>query len=99
MSQNLYIRIVLFYSNFNQESLKTRVAMHEFMNKHRYHFKIKAQEINYDVEKTLSKENGVTGTPTLLIFKDQKLLKRHLGEITSEEFVIMVNSIFKLLNN
>lgn len=73
--------------------------MHEFMNKHRYHFKIKAQEVNYDVEKKLSQENGVTGIPTLLIFKDQKLLLRRLGEITSEEFATIVNSIFNPLNN
>ena len=86
---------ILFYSNYNQGSLKTRVALHEFIGKHRDRFTILTKEVNYDIEKNLSKQFGVMGTPALLIFKNQMLVKRHLGEISPEEFKTIIDGTFK----
>jgi thioredoxin-related protein len=96
MSQKLEYTIMLFYSNFNEESLKTRVAMYEFIDKHRHRFKIRAKEVNYDIEKSLSQKYGVMGTPVLLFLKNGILIRRHFGEITPEEFKSFIEGISKL---
>lgn len=64
--------------------------MHEFIDKHRDRFMILTKEVNYDIEKNLSKQYGVMGTPALLIFKKKRLVKRHFGEITPEEFKTII---------
>ena len=70
--------------------------MNEFIDKHRERFIILTKEVNYDVEKDLSTQYGVMGTPALLIFKNQKLVKRHFGEITPEEFKTIIDGTFKI---
>jgi thioredoxin-related protein len=93
MSQKLEYTIMLFYSNFNEESLKTRIAMYEFIDKYRHHFKIKAKEINYDIEKNLSQKYGVMGTPVMLFLKNGILIRRHFGEITFQDFKSITEGI------
>ena len=82
---------MLFYSIYNQASLNTRIAVNEFVEKHKQPFKIKVKKVNYDREKNICRQYGVTGIPTLLVFFDQELIGRHYGEITPEEF----EAIFK----
>lgn len=96
MAEKPEYSFILFYSNYNQGSLKTRVALHEFIDKHRSHFIIWTKEVNYDIEKDLSEQYGVMGTPALLVFKNQRLVKRHFGEITPEEFKTIMDGTFKI---
>jgi thioredoxin-related protein len=77
---------MFFYSNINQESLKTRVLINEFMKTHYWQYQIQIEEVDYDREIIVSQQYGVTGTPALLFLKNRKLIRRHFGEITAEEF-------------
>lgn len=95
MSQKSECTIMLFYSNFNRQSLKTRVAIHEFIEIHRHRFKIRTKEVNYDIEKNLSQKYGVMGTPAMLFLKNGILIRRHLGEITPKEFKSIIEGIYK----
>jgi thioredoxin-like negative regulator of GroEL len=88
MSQKFEYSVILFYSDFNQASLNTKIALNEVIEakKHNKDFKIKVNEVNYDQEKDLRQNYDITGVPALLIFLNQELVGRHLGEVTAEEF-------------
>lgn len=85
--------VMLFFSNINQESLKIRLMIKEFMETHYYPFKVDVKEVNYDQDKSLSHQYGVMGTPALLMFKNQNLVRRHFGEITPEEFKSIIDGV------
>jgi len=86
--------VMFFYSNVNQESIKTRVLINEFMKTHYGRYQIQIEEVNYDKEIIVSRQYGVTGTPALLFLKNQKLIRRHFGEITAEEFQSIIDNFF-----
>jgi thioredoxin-related protein len=94
MDQKLKYTIMLFYSNINQISLKTRVMINKFMNSNEYPVKITLQEVDYDQDKSLSLQYGVMGTPAILFLKNGSLIRRLFGEITQEEFRIIIEGIY-----
>lgn len=94
MDQKLNYTVMLFYSNINQVSLKTRVMINKFMDTHHYPVKISIQEIDYEQEKNLSQLYGIMGTPAILFLKNGSLMRRHFGEVTPEEFKIIMDGIY-----
>lgn len=96
MDQKLKYNIMLFYSDINQISLKTRGMINTFMNTQRYPIKITIQEVNYDQDKNLSKQYGIMGTPAIIFFKNGDMLKKHFGEMTMEEFKIVLENILSI---
>lgn len=89
------LSLMLFYSNINQGSLDTRIAINEFVENHHQSFKIKATVVNYAREKNICHQYGVTGIPTLLVFLNQELVGRHYGEITIKEIETIVQNNLK----
>jgi thioredoxin-like negative regulator of GroEL len=85
--------IMLFYSNINQISLKTKIMISEFINTRNYPVKIKIQEVNYDQDKKLSQQYGIMGTPAIIFFKNGGFYKKHFGEVTLDEFKIIVDNM------
>jgi hypothetical protein len=77
--------IMVFFSNFNERSLRTRVAIREFVDRHPVAGGITSREVNYETDREICLHYGVTGTPALFLFKKQELISRHFGEITREE--------------
>ena len=69
--------------------------MHEFIDKHRHRFEIRAEEVNYDLEKNVSQKYGVMGTPEVLFLQNGILIRRHFGEITPKEFKSILEGIYK----
>ena len=65
MDQKLKYSIMLFYSNINQISLKTRVMINKFMSMQHYPVRITVKEVDYDQDKNLSQQYGVMGTPVI----------------------------------
>lgn len=94
MDQKLKYTIVLFYSNINRLSLETRVMINKFMKKHPYPIKIAIQEVEYEQNKILTQQYGIMGTPAILFLKNDIILKRHFGEVTEEEFKIIMEGIY-----
>lgn len=92
MTEDATYEIILYYSHLNQESFKTRIAIHEFFLRNRLHHNIKIEEINYDLINHHRYRDHVTGIPALLIIKNQKILTRHYGEISKEEFANLLNT-------
>ncbi len=84
---------MLFYSNYNKEGQKVRMVIKEFISDKRA--KINLAEVNYDTEKKLCEKYGVTGTPTLLFYINEKLVKRYFGEITYQEFESIIQNVLK----
>ena len=77
---------MLFFSDTNRVSLSTRKALGEVVQKGIQEFKLKVREVDYDNEKDICKQYGVYGVPVMLVFWNDKLIGRHYGETTSEEF-------------
>lgn len=95
MPPKIELSLMLFYSNLNQESLNTRIAINEFIENHHQSFKIKATVVNYDREKNICQRYHVTGIPTLLVFLNQELVGRHYGEITIKEIETIIQNNLK----
>jgi thioredoxin-like negative regulator of GroEL len=95
MPPKLELLLMLFYSNFNKASLSTRIAINEFIENRRQSFKLKATAVNYDREKNVCHQYGVTGIPTLLVFLNQELVERHYGEITIKEIETIIQNNLK----
>jgi len=92
MPPKLELLFMLFYSNFNKASLNIRIAINEYIENHHQSFKLKATAVNYDREKNICHQYGVTGIPTLLVFLNQELVERHYGEITIKEIETIVQN-------
>ena len=75
-----------FFSNTNHVSLSTRKAIGEAVNKGLPEINLKVREVDYDNEKEVCRQYGVYGVPMTLVFRKDKLIGRHYGETTSEEF-------------
>ncbi|MEA1947372.1 MAG: thioredoxin family protein [Thermodesulfobacteriota bacterium] len=95
MPPKIELSLMLFYSNLNQESLSTRIAINEFIENNHQFFKIKATMVNYDKEKNICQQYGVTGIPTLLVFLNQELVGRHYGETTIKEIETIIKNNLK----
>jgi hypothetical protein len=80
----------------NQQSIKTRVTINDFMEKNQCVHKVTIKEIDYEQEKDLSNNYGVMGTPAVLLLKNGILLKRHFGEITSNELESLFDDVSNL---
>ena len=76
----------LFFSYTNRVSLSTRKAIGEVVNKGLPEINLKVREVDYDNEKEVCRQYGVYGIPVTLVFWNDKLIGRHYGEITPEEF-------------
>lgn len=86
MSKKNEYTIMLFYSNYNQASLNTKIALNDFAHNYPRCFnQIKSKEVNYDEEKNICKKYGIIGIPALLVFLNEELVERYFGEITSNE--------------
>lgn len=86
--------LMLFYSNLNKESLNTIIAINKFIENHHQSFKIKTTAVNYDREKNICQQHGVTGIPALLVFLNQELVGRHYGEMTIKEIETIIQKKF-----
>jgi hypothetical protein len=81
-----------FFSYTNHVSLITRMVLGDVANKGLDGISLKVREVDYDNEKEVCRQYGVYGVPMTLVFWNDKLIGRHYGEITSEEF----EAIFKM---
>ena len=96
MDQKLKYSIMFFYSDINQISLKTRGMINNFMKAQSFPIKITIQEVNYDQDKNLSQQYGIMGTPAIIFFKNGEILRKHFGEMTTEEFKIILENILSI---
>ena len=85
-SPNTY-QILLFYSNYSQESQATRIAIREILNAQSItgSRKFNLQEIDYDINKDRIQKFEVSGTPTLLVVSNGEVLARFFGEKNKSE--------------
>ena len=82
---------MLFFSETNHVSLSTRKALGEVVKKGMQGFNLKVREVDYDNEKAVCRQYGVYGVPVTLVLWYGRLIGRHYGETTPEEF----EAIFK----
>jgi len=86
--------ILVFFSNFNERSLRTRVAIREFIDSHPRSRGIAAREVSYEDDRDICAQHGVTGTPALFLFRKHQLIGRHFGEITHDELARLLEEAF-----
>jgi len=89
MSMKTDLIAMLFFSDTNYVSLSTRKALGEVVQKGIQRFNLKMREVDYDNEKEVCRQYGVYGVPVTLVFWNDKLIGRHYGEITPEEFEVI----------
>ena len=90
---------ILFFSDTNHVSLSTRKALGEVVQKGIQRLDLKVRAVNYDNEKEVCKKYGVYGVPVTLVFLNDKLVGRHYGEITPEEFETILNNYSEFKSN
>ena len=95
MSLKTGLVAIQFFSCTNRASLSTRKALGVVVNKGLPEINLKVRKVDYDNEKEVCRQYGVYGVPMTLVFWNDKLIGRHYGEITSEEF----KAIFKYYKN
>ena len=88
-----------FFSYTNHVSLITRTALGEVVNKGLPEINLKVREVDCDNEKEVCKQYGVYGVPVTLVFWNDKLVGRHYGEKTPEEFETMLKNYSEFKNN
>ena len=93
MTRNSEYTLILFYSRTNQQSVNARIVVNEFMIENFGSVDITVTETEYESDKRKATEYGVSGTPAIVILKDGHPIRRHLGEITSDELVAMVKKL------
>ena len=91
MSLKTGLVAIQFFSCTNRASLSTRKALGVVVNKGLPEINLKVRKVDYDNEKEVCRQYGVYGVPMTLVFWNDKLIGRHYGEITPEEF----ETIFK----
>jgi len=82
---------IQFFSDTNPVSLITRTALGEVVNKGLSEINLSVKAVDFDNEKEICRQYRVYGVPMTLVFLNDKLIGRHYGERTSEEF----EAIFK----
>lgn len=90
MPLNSNYTLILFYSNSNQQSLRVRVAINEFVSENIEFADMSVKEIDYDKNTMLAREYRIFGTPAIVVISDTEVVRRHLGEITIDELKAMV---------
>jgi hypothetical protein len=85
--------VMVFFSNFNERSVRTRLAIREFVERHPVPGGITAREVNYEKDREICLQYGVTGTPALFLFRKQELISRHFGEITNAELAKLLRDL------
>lgn len=96
MSLKTDLVAMLFFSDTNHVSLRTKKALSEVVRKGIQNCNIKVREVDYDNEKEVCKKYGVSGIPVTLVFWHEKLIRRYHGEITREEFEAMFKNYSEL---
>lgn len=86
MSVKTDLVAMLFFSDTNHVSLRTREALGKVVQKGIQGFNLKVREVDYDNEKKFCSQYGVSGFPLTLVFCNGKLIGRHYGEMRPEEF-------------
>ena len=92
MSLKTNLIAMQFFSNTNHVSLNTRKALGEAVKKGSQGVNLKVREVDFDNEKEVCRKYGVYGIPVMLVFCNDKLIGRHYGEITPEEFEAIFNN-------
>jgi thioredoxin-like negative regulator of GroEL len=69
------------------------VAINEFMSENLGQLNMTLKEIEYEREKNVAQELGISGTPAIAIFKNGDLIRRYLGELTTEELSVMIREM------
>ena len=88
-----------FFSDTNHVSLNTRKALGEVVRRGLQGFNLEVREVDYDKEKDVCKKYGVYGVPVTLVFWNDKLIGRHYGEITPEEFEAILKNYSEFKGN
>ena len=92
MAHSSQYELVLVYSNSNQQSLRVRVAINEFISENLGRIDMSLREIEFERDKAEASSFGVLGTPATLLFRDGELVRRHFGELTVDELKTMIGS-------
>ena len=87
-----------FFSYTNRVSLSTRTALGVVVNKGLPEINLKLREVDYDNEKEVCRQYGVYGVPMTLFFWEDKLIGRHYGEITPEEFEVIFKNYSEFMD-
>ena len=96
MTAKAELMLMLFYSNYNQESLATKIAIAETIHQNFLKYHIQFKEVDCDVDIALKQQYRITGIPTLLAFIDDKLIGRFLGEITKSDIHAIMHNILSI---
>ena len=82
---------MLFFSGTNYVSLATRKALGKVVKIGIQRFNLKVKEVDFDNEKEICRQYGVYGIPVTLVFWQDRIIGRHYGDMTFEDF----EAIFK----
>lgn len=82
--------ILFFYSHFHPGSLRAKVILSKAIDQLSRKIRIKYKSIDVLTDQQMCKKFSVSGVPTTLWVKNDKIFARLLGEFSEEEIMIFL---------
>ena len=86
---------MFFYSNYNPQSLRVKIALNEVVGQLPRSLLIKISEVDFDNDKSMCKKHKISGSPTLLIFRNRHLMEKYFGELDKDDFETIIKELDK----
>lgn len=98
-SSNEKFEILFFYSTSKYESVATKLELNNFLISSLKNKNIVLKEFELDKNRELCKKYNITGVPTTLVFFNDELRARYLGEFTTRELNVLLSKVGKINKN
>jgi hypothetical protein len=98
-TNNKKCEILFFYSASKYESIAAKLILNNYLISNSVSRKYNLKEIDFDKNIELCKKYNVTGVPTTLLYCNNELHARHLGEFTFNELNILLTKTIKFDKN
>ena len=85
--------ILFFFSTSNYDSVTTKLILNNYLFSKSINNKCILKEIDIDNNSELCKKYNVSGVPTTMVFFNNELLYRHLGELSNKELDLVFKEL------
>jgi len=95
VSLNNKYRFILFCHEHNEVCISANIILQEYLKDNRNKLDVELEIVDEMSDIVKFKRYKIQGVPTLLILKDQRIVKRWLGEISYEKLENTMQAVIK----
>jgi thiol-disulfide isomerase/thioredoxin len=98
MSINSKYRFMLFCQEYNDVCISTNIILQEYVknNKDNIDMEIEIEIIDEQIDNVKFKRYKILGVPTLLILKNERIVKRWLDELSYDKLDDVIRGTFNM---